>query len=130
MNEQQVTAYELLGGETGVRALVDRFYDLMDELPEAREIRQLHPAELGGSREKLFLFLSGWLGGPGLYVERYGHPRLRARHLAVPIGERERDQWLLCMGRAMSERELADELREQLMQAFARTADHMRNTPS
>lgn len=127
MNEKQVNPYDLLGGEVGVRALVDRFYDLMDELPEAREIRQLHPADLGGSREKLFFFLSGWLGGPALYVERYGHPMLRARHLSFTIGERERDQWMLCMGQALAEQELEHEAHERLMQAFMRTADHMRN---
>lgn len=127
MTEKQANPYDLLGGEVGVRALVDRFYDLMDDLPEAQEIRQLHPADLDGSREKLFFFLSGWLGGPALYVERYGHPMLRARHLSFTIGERERDQWMLCMGRALAEKELEHETREQLMQAFMRTADHMRN---
>jgi hemoglobin len=127
MTGYQTNPYDLLGGETGVRALVDRFYDLMDDLPEAREIRQLHPADLGGSREKLFFFLSGWLGGPALYVERYGHPMLRARHLSFKIGKRERDQWMLCMGRALTERELEHEAHAQLMQAFMRTADHMRN---
>jgi hemoglobin len=78
-----ITPYELLGGESTVRAFVDRFYDLMDEVPEYFVIRKLHPADLGGSREKLFMFLSGWLGGPQLYVEKYGHPMLRARHLPL-----------------------------------------------
>ncbi|MEJ2107304.1 MAG: group II truncated hemoglobin [Acidiferrobacteraceae bacterium] len=127
MSEKQPTPYELLGGESGVRALVDRFYDLMDQLQETQDIRRLHPADLSGSREKLFLFLSGWFGGPGRYVERYGHPMLRARHLSFTIGERERDQWMLCMGRALAEQELEQQAHEQLMQAFMRTADHMRN---
>ena len=90
----ELTPYERLGGEAAVRKLVDRFYDLMDALPEARGIRELHPPDLAGSRDKLFKFLSGWLGGPPLYVEEYGHPRLRARHLPFPIGEAERDAWL------------------------------------
>jgi hemoglobin len=125
----QATFYERLGGQEGVRALVDRFYDLMDTLPEAADIRRLHPDDLSGSREKLYLFLCGWTGGPPLYVQRYGHPRLRARHLPFPIGERERDQWMLCMDRAMRDRGLPDDLREALHQAFFGTADFMRNQP-
>ena len=96
------TPYERLGGEQGVRRLVDRFYDLMDTLPEAKIIRDLHPKELTGSRDKLFKFLSGWLGGPPLYMQEYGHPRLRARHLPFAIGSAERDAWLLCMERALN----------------------------
>ena len=95
------THFEQIGGEEKVRALVDRFYDLMATLPEAAGILALHPPDLTSSREKLFLFLVGWLGGPPLYVQRYGHPRLRARHLPFPIGESERDQWLLCMRQAL-----------------------------
>ena len=125
MNDQ--TPYQRLGGEDAVRALVDRFYELMDQLPEAYEIRKLHPQELAGSREKLFKFLSGWLGGPSLYIREYGHPRLRARHLPFPIGERERDQWLLCMNQALDEQVEDTELREGLKGAFRQTADHMIN---
>src|SRR5689334_12758196 len=88
------TLYDLLGGADGLRALVDRFYDQMDTAPEATHVRALHPASLEGSREKLFLFLSGWSGGPPLYIERYGHPRLRMRHNPFSIGVRERDEWL------------------------------------
>lgn len=127
MTDTQATAYELLGGDTGVRALVERFYDLMDSLPEARGIRELHPADLSESREKLYLFLSGWLGGPGLYVEKYGHPRLRARHLPFPIGERERDQWMSCMTQAIESFDLVPAARDRLVQTFAGMADHMRN---
>jgi hemoglobin len=119
--------FQRLGGAQRVRALVDRFYDLMDTLPEAYAIRKLHPADLSGSREKLYLFLSGWLGGPPLYTERYGDPRLRARHLPFPIGTVERDQWLLCMDQAMRDVGVDEELRVALHAAFARTADHMRN---
>jgi len=120
-------AYELLGGETTLRAIVDRFYALMDELPEAWEIRKLHPDDLSGSADKLFMFLSGWLGGPSLYIERYGHPRLRARHLPFPIGSRERDQWMMCMRMALEEHVPDESLRNKLIDALANTADFMRN---
>lgn len=119
--------YELIGGADGVRTLVDRFYDLMDTAPEAAEVRALHARSLKMSREKLFLFLSGWLGGPQLYVERYGHPMLRARHMPFPIAERERDQWLWCMERAIAEHSMPDELKEFLRQRLRPLADHMRN---
>ena len=121
------TTYELMGGEEGVRALVDRFYDLMDLDQAYAGIRQMHPQDLTSSREKLYLFLSGWMGGPDLYVQQYGHPRLRARHLPFPIGLRERDQWLQCMGAAMRDLEIQGPLFERLMQSFFTTADWMRN---
>ena len=127
MQSTQATPYELLGGESTVRAFVDRFYDLMDEVPEYYVIRKLHPAELGGSREKLFMFLSGWLGGPPLYAEKHGHPMLRARHLPFAIGIAERDAWLACMRQSMEECELEAELRKWLLQALSGTADWMRN---
>jgi hemoglobin len=121
------TFYEAVGGDAGVLALVNRFYDLMDSEPEFRELRELHPADLTGSREKLYLFLSGWLGGPPLYIQKHGHPRLRARHLPFPIGENERDQWLRCMQRAVNESEIHPFMRQQLMDRFVPLADFMRN---
>jgi len=121
------THYERLGGETVVRKMVDRFYDLMDAQPEYYGIRKLHPQDISGSRQKLFMFLSGWLGGPPLYVEAFGHPMLRARHLPFPIGIAERDQWLGCMQQAMQELDIEARLRKELFQAFTKTADHMRN---
>ena len=123
----ELSPYERLGGEQAVRKLVDRFYELMDTLPEAKAIRALHPADLTGSRDKLFKFLSGWLGGPSLYMEEFGHPRLRARHLPFPIGMAERDAWLLCMERALAETEMEELLRVHLLQSLRNTADHMRN---
>lgn len=119
--------YNMLGGEAGVRRLVDRFYDLMDELPEAWELRKLHPQDLQGSRDKLFKFLSGWLGGPGLYEAEYGHPRLRMRHMPFPVDMLTRDQWLLCMNIALDEQVEDELLKMQLKSSFANTADHMRN---
>lgn len=121
------TPYELLGGADGVRTLVERFYQIMDTLPEAARIRALHPADLGGSTDKLYKFLSGWLGGPALYVEEFGHPMLRARHLPFPIETADRDAWLLCMKHALDEVKLEPLARMQLDQAFYKTADHMRN---
>jgi hemoglobin len=123
------THYELLGGETGIRQLVDRFYDLMDTAPEAATIRALHARSLKVSREKLHLFLMGWTGGPATYVERYGHPRLRMRHFPFPIGTRERDEWLWCMDRALAEHDLPDAFRQELQAKLHVLADHMRNQP-
>lgn len=119
--------YDLLGGTAGVRALVDRFYDLMDLEPAYAGIRRMHPPALDGSRDKLFWFLSGWLGGPPLYAEKIGHPMLRARHLPFPIGVDERDQWLKCMSQAMDEEGIDPALQRRLAEAFFGTADWMRN---
>lgn len=121
------TPYSLIGGEAGVRGLVDRFYDLMDTAPEASAVRALHATSLKVSREKLFLYLSGWLGGPQLYIEKYGHPMLRARHLPFAIANRERDQWLWCMERAVAAQAMPDELRVFLMDKLTPLADHMQN---
>lgn len=121
------TPYELLGGQTGLRRLVDTFYDLMDADPRFTGIRQLHPPSLDGSRDKLFMFLSGWLGGPPLYMQTFGHPMLRARHLPFPIGSSERDQWIECMGQAMQTTAVDASLAAQLMQALFQTATHLRN---
>jgi hemoglobin len=121
------TPYEAIGGEGAVRTLVDRFYDLMDLESGFRELRELHPTPLEGSRDKLFWFLCGWLGGPDRYVERFGHPRLRARHLPYPIGVRERDQWMACMTQALAETGVDPALAARLQASFANTADWMRN---
>lgn len=121
------THYDMLGGEAGVLRLVNRFYDLMDELPEAWELRKIHAQDLQSARDKLFKFLSGWLGGPGLYEAEYGHPRLRARHLPFPVDTQMRDQWLLCMNTALDEQVSDELLTMQLKASFANVADHMRN---
>lgn len=127
MDEFNNSLYNLVGSETGVRALVDRFYDLMDSAPEAKDVRALHAASLKQSREKLFLFLCGWSGGPPLYVEKYGHPRLRQRHMPFVIGERERDQWLWCMDRALDAGNFPPRVVEHLKKRFYEVADFMRN---
>ena len=119
---------DLLGGEEAVHRLVTRFYDLMDEDPDYYGIRKLHPPTLDGSRAKLYKFLVGWLGGPPLYEQEYGHPRLRARHLPYAIASAERDQWLACMARAMQDVDVPPALRARLEDSFFKTADWMRNT--
>ena len=123
----QDTPYTLIGGETAVRELVRRFYRHMDSLPEAWEIRKMHAEDLSGAEEKLFMFLSGWLGGPDLFVQRFGPPFLRARHLPFSIGVAERDQWMLCMHHALDEVVSDAALREKLRAALAALANHMRN---
>jgi hemoglobin len=129
MSERDASAFAAVGGEAGVRALVDTFYHLMDSDPRYAQIRSLHPPDLSGSRDKLFWFLCGWLGGPAHYVERFGHPRLRARHLPFSIGIAERDQWMHCMGDALSLCKLPADLIGRLVEAFHSTADWMRNRP-
>jgi hemoglobin len=121
------SVFEQVGGEAGVRVLVDRFYDLMDLEPGYAGLRALHPTLLDGSRDKLFWFLCGWLGGPDHYQHRFGHPRLRARHLPFAIGIAERDQWMACMQQAMAECGIDAALAERLAAAFFNTADWMRN---
>ena len=127
MTTPPVFPYEQLGGEEGIRRLVDRFYDLMDSSPEAANVRALHAASLKRSREKLFMYLTGWLGGPPLYEQAHGHPRLRARHLPFTIASRERDQWLMCMRLAFDECLPESPLRSRLWTAIEGLADHMRN---
>lgn len=122
------TPYQLIGGEAALRALTERFYLLMDTLPEAHGIRAMHPQDLAESTDKLFMFLSGWLGGPNLYIERYGHPFLRARHMPFRIASGERDAWMRCMRQALAETVGDETLRARIEQAFAGIADHMRNT--
>jgi len=119
--------YERIGGAEKVRALVRRFYQIMDEFPESHGIRKLHPEDLQGSEDKLFKFLSGWMGGPQLFIEQYGHPMLRQRHMHFPIGGSERDQWLLCMEKALQDVVEDADLRAELNASFAKVADHMRN---
>ncbi|MCW8936150.1 MAG: group II truncated hemoglobin [Gammaproteobacteria bacterium] len=121
------THYDRLGGEKSVRELVDRFYDLMDSDKDVTELRDIHAPDLTDARNKLFMFLSGWLGGPSLYIEEFGHPRLRQRHISFRIGETERDQWMFCINQAMSDMNIEKELKQTLYDAFYKTADFMRN---
>lgn len=121
------THYQRIGGEPAIRALVHRFYQIMDELPETYGIRKLHAEDLANSEQKLYDFLTGWMGGPQLYVEKHGHPMLRRRHLPFAIGDAERDQWMICMRQALDETVADAALRQELSAAFQKVADHMRN---
>ena len=127
MTESEKTLYELIGGETGLRSLVDRFYDAMDSSPEAAKVRAIHPDDLTESRNKLFMFLSGWSGGPALYMQTFGHPRLRQRHMPFPIGKAERDEWLWCMDKALEQAQFDPLLTEHLKKRFTEIANSMQN---
>ena len=121
------TPFAWIGGESQVHALVDRFYDLMDLEPGYAALRAAHGTELVNAREKLTMFLTGWMGGPQRYTEQFGHPRLRMRHMPFSIGISERDQWVACMDQAMQETAVDDALRTRLKESFMQTADWMRN---
>lgn len=128
ISEPNMTPFDEIGGAETVQKLVDIFYETMDTLPEAYGIRKMHH-DLKLSNEKLNLFLTGWLGGPNVYVQKYGHPMLRARHLPFPIGISERDQWMLCMRHAI-ETVIQDPLLQlRLYGSLFKVADHMRNQP-
>lgn len=119
--------YERIGGEPKVRALVQRFYQLMDATPEVQDLRKMHAASLKGSEEKLFMFLCGWMNGPQLFVEKFGHPKLRQRHMPFAIGDKERDQWMQCMTQALNDVVEDEALRKELLAAIGKVADFMRN---
>jgi hemoglobin len=123
------TPFERLGGGPVVRRLVDHFYDAMDTRDDCVPLRALHAHDLRSSRDKLTWFLTGWLGGPPEYVERFGHPRLRARHLPFAIDTAVAEQWMHCMRDALAAHVADLPLRAQLDGALAGLADHMRNRP-
>lgn len=128
----ELSLYERLGKEDGVRRLVNLFYDFMETQPETKKIRDMHHGDLSGTREKLFQYFSGWFGGPPLFTDLYGHPRLRARHMHIKIGLADRDAWLLCLYHALDTMLLEDgpldaELKKDLLEKIIPMADHMRN---
>ena len=123
------TSYERIGGEVAVRKLCHTFYQIMCNTPQTSLVRAMHPKNIQISEDKLYLFLTGWLGGPPLYTDLYGHPRLRARHLPFSIGIEERDQWLYCMAQALKTMDIDELFAQQLMGSFVQTADFMRNRP-
>ncbi|WP_028747703.1 group II truncated hemoglobin [Rhizobium mesoamericanum] len=127
MTEKVITLYEAIGGDAAVQALTHRFYELMDTLPEARQVRAVHPPSLEGSEEKFYEYLTGYLGGPPLYTDKRGHPRLRSRHFVAEIGPAERDEWLLCFRRALEETVANRKLREVILPPIERLAYHMQN---
>jgi truncated hemoglobin YjbI/nucleoside-diphosphate-sugar epimerase len=126
-DKPDISLFDKLGGEEKVKGLVAHFYDLMDTEPAYEALRATHSAHLDQAKERLFLFLCGWLGGPTYYTDRFGHPRLRARHLPFSIGIVERDQWVACMEQAMEKTGISPLFRQQLKESFFQTADWMRN---
>ncbi|KQQ61626.1 globin [Rhizobium sp. Leaf311] len=127
MSGETITLYEAIGGEQTVRALSKRFYELMDTLPEASHCRAIHPPDLSNSESKFTDYLLGYLGGPPVYAEKYGHPMLRRRHFVAPIGTVEREEWLLCFRRAMDETIENPKLRDIIWTPIERLALHMQN---
>jgi hemoglobin len=121
--------YDLLGGEEMIQKIAHTFYDVMSLLPETKELLALHPTDLSHSKEKLFMFLSGWLGGPQLFEKNFGHPRLRARHMPFKIDKSARDQWMLCMVTAFDQLQIQEPIRSELLHSLLKLADHMRNQP-
>jgi hemoglobin len=130
-NAAKQSLFDWLGGaEKGaetIRNLVETFYDTMDTDPKAAALRAIHQQDLTEAREKLFMFLMGWTGGPQLYIERYGHPRLRARHMPFPIDESARDQWMYCMIKAMHTLQFEEPLMKHIANQLYGVADFMRN---
>ena len=118
--------YYQVGKLKGIQKIVNRFYDLMESDPEVKPILDMHE-NMQVSREKLTYFLSGWFGGPPLYHKKYGHPRMRARHMRFKIGEKERDMWLKCMKTSLEENVKDENLREKIYTSMSQFADFMRN---
>lgn len=121
------TPYELLGGEEGVRELASEFYNVMSAREDATTIRKMHAANLSGIQEKLFMFLSGWLGGPNLYLKKYGTICLSSPHAKYAIGSDERDQWLACMDQALDNVGASEEVKGMLKEPMFNLADVMCN---
>lgn len=120
-------SYRAAGGEVGIRKLVDDFYDAMERLPEALKIRKMHPDDSTVSRDKLTLFLCGWLGGPRFYAQKYGPIRIPQAHSHLEIGRSERDAWLRCMEEALKEQPYAEEFKKYLLEQLYVPAERSRN---
>lgn len=118
--------HQALGGVDEIRRLVELFYEEMDTLPEAATIRALHPSDLEVSIDKLARFLSGWTGGPRLYAEKYGPIRIPVFHQHLPVGEEERDAWLLCMERALDRMGYPDDLKAYMLRELFVPAERIR----
>lgn len=128
--ETAATPYEQLGGEAWVRAFCARFYALMDSLPEAAACRAVHPPSLERAEQRLYEYLTGWLGGPPLYTSQYGHPRLRMRHFVAPIGRPEIEGWLACFDTAWNELVTPSPMADAVRQKVEALAWHMANQPT
>jgi hemoglobin len=126
-SSQDSTPFVRIGGQATIDQLVDAFYRQMDRLPEAKTIRAMHADDLTSVGHVLKRYLGEWLGGPKLYSQERGHPRLRMRHMPFRIGEAERDAWMACMSRALEEVVAEAQLRTDLLQSFYKLADWVRN---
>ena len=120
------STYQSVGGEAGITRLVNRFYDLMDSLPEARALRDMHPLDLTTSRQKLIYFLSGWMGGPKLFAEHYGSISLPVAHAHLPVDVDSKAMWLHCMATALEQLDYPPELRAYLLGKFETPAESIR----
>ena len=127
---QSNNLYRRLGGDQPLRSFVARLYQYMDNLPEVKPVRDMHAMSLNEAGERLFNFMSGWLGGPKLYHQFYGEPRLRRRHMHIAIGNTERDQWLLCARKALDDMSWQPTESNELMQRLHEMANHLRNQDS
>lgn len=121
--------YNEIGGFEVIDKLVDDFYEIMSTDPLAEDCLATHSGrDIRESAEKLKYFLSGWTGGPQLYMEKYGHPRLRMRHFPFKIGVKEGDQWLYCMRKALAQSPIKPEIQEMLMQSFGQVVGMLTGT--
>ncbi|MGP1834943.1 globin [Shewanella sp. 11B5] len=123
----QSNAYDLIGGDKVIRAIAHDFYQQMQTRPETQTLLAIHRSPMQESEQKLYEYLSGWLGGPLLYQQKHGHPALRARHMPFAIDESMRDQWLICMRAAIQNNIKKPEHQQVIIQAISTLADNMRN---
>jgi hemoglobin len=122
------TSYKAAGEETGLRKLSRDFYELMNELPQAKHIRDMHREDLSLMTDKLTLFLSMWLGGPRTYRDKYSQLGMPAAHRHLVINEAERDAWLICMDQAIEKQEFEESFKEYLKAQFRFPAEMIRKT--
>jgi hemoglobin len=126
MSDTPQTPFQILG-EAGIRELTSTFYDIMDTLPEAAGLRAMHAKDLAAMKGKLAEYLIGWMGGPPLYAQKYGTVCMTSPHEPYHIGPEERDQWLLCLDKALEQSGASEELVEMLKIPMFRIADAIRN---
>lgn len=122
------SSYIAAGKLEGIQQLVTCFYKVMGELPEAEHIRNMHPDDLTISIDKLACFLSGWLGGPRLYGERYGAISIPQVHMHLTVTAVERDAWLLCMFHALEKQPYSQSFRQYMLKQLAIPAERIRLT--
>ena len=124
---RDTSLYSRLGGKEILRQFVNHLYDFMASSEQVTHVRSMHAESLSQASDKLFMFLSGMFGGSPLYEEAFGHPRLRRKHLQFPIGNEERDQWLMCAQYAANQLHVKSDVRKELMDELTAMANHLRN---